>query len=233
MRAAEERRQKLLQLAAGTVFLAIVIVAVLIVATSGSGGGDPSNIEEQVEVNRLLAGIPQHEMLLGDPRAPVELVEFGDLQCSVCKYYSEHVLPPIIESQVKKGEVKIDFRVFTIIDEDSIPAGAAALAAGEQGRGWSYLELFYRNQGEEHSGYVNGEFLEAVARGAGVENIPQWNQERKKLVPQVEETTAEAQSLGFNGTPSFAVKGPKSKEMELLGTPESTAAIEVGIEKAG
>lgn len=227
-----DRRQRLLQLGAGAIFLAIVIVVVLIVATSGSGGGDASNIEEKAEVNRLLAGIPQTEMILGDPKAPVELVEFGDLQCSVCKYYSEHVLPSIIESRVKKGEVKIEFRNFTIIDQDSIPAGAATLAAGKQGRGWTYLELFYRNQGEEHSGYVNDEFLEAVARGAGVKDLARWNRERKQLVPEVEKTTAEAHGFGFSGTPSFAVKGPKSKELELLGTPESTGALEDAIEKA-
>lgn len=227
-----DRRQRLLKLGAGAVFLAIVVVVVLIVATSGGGSGGDVNLEEKAEVNQLLAGIPQNEMVLGDPKAPVELIEFGDLQCSVCKYYSEKILPPIIESRVKKGEVKIEFRNFTIIDEDSVPAGAAALAAGRQGRGWSYLELFYRNQGEEHSGYVNDEFLEAVAKGAAVKGLPQWNRERKKLVPQVEATTAEAQHLGFSGTPSFAVEGPKSKEMELLGTPESTGALEEAIEEA-
>ncbi len=227
-----ERRQRLLQLTAGAVFLAVVAVVVLIVATSGGGGGDASNVKEEAEVNRLLAGIPQSEMVLGDPKAPVELVEFGDLQCSSCKYYSENVLPSIIESRVKKGEVKIDFRNFTIIDEDSIPAGAAALAAGKQGRGWSYLELFYRNQGEEHSGYVTDEFLEAVAKGAGVKDLAKWNRERKQLVPAVEKTTAEAHGFGFSGTPSFAVEGPQSKELELLGTPESTAALEAAIEGA-
>ena len=54
------------------------------------------------------------------------------------------------------------------------PAGAAALAAGEQGAGWNYLELFYRNQGEENSGYATDEFLTAVAKAAGVKNIATW-----------------------------------------------------------
>ncbi len=228
-----DRRQRLLQLGAGAVFLAIVVVAVLIVANSGGGGGgDAENLEEKAEVEKLLSGIPQREMLLGDPKAPVELIEYGDLQCSSCKYYAENVLPSIIEKQVRKGEAKIDFRNFTIIDEDSVPAGAAALAAGKQGRGWSYLELFYRNQGEEHSGYVTDEFLEAVAEGAGVKDLARWNRERKQLVPQVEKTTSEAHNFGFSGTPSFAVEGPKSKELELLGTPGSTGELEAAIEGA-
>jgi protein-disulfide isomerase len=226
-----ERRQRLLQLAAGAVFLAIVGVAVLIVATSSGDGGD-TNLEERAEVNRLLAGIPQQGMVLGDPSAPVELVEFGDLQCPVCRGYAEEILPPIIESQVKNGEVKIDFRNFTIIGEQSVPAGAAALAAGGQGRGWNYVELFYRNQGEENSGYADDAFLKAIAEGAGVENIARWQEERRKLTPEVEKTTAEARQLGFEGTPSFAVKGPNSNGLEPLGTPGSTGALEDAIEKA-
>jgi protein-disulfide isomerase len=226
------RRQRLLQLGAGAVFLAIAVVVVLIVIASGGGSGGDTKIEEAAEVNTLLAGIPQEGTVLGNPKAQVELIEFGDLQCPVCKGYSEEILPPIIESQVKQGKLKIDFRNFTIIGPQSVPAGAAAIAAGEQNRGWSYIELFYRNQGEEDSGYADDEFLEAIAKSAGVKNLADWNQDRQKLTARVEKTTEEAHNLGFNGTPSFAVKGPKTKGMELLGTPESTGALEEAIDEA-
>jgi protein-disulfide isomerase len=225
-------RQRLLQLGAGAVFLAIVAVVILIVVASSGGSGGDTKIEEAAEVNALLAGIPEEGTLLGDPKAAVELIEFGDLQCPVCRGYSEEILPPIIESQVKQGTLKIDFRNFTIIGPQSVPAGAAAIAAGEQKRGWSYIELFYRNQGEEDSGYADDGFLEAIAKSAGVKNLAKWNQDRKKLTGAVEKTTAEAQSLGFEGTPSFAVKGPKAKGMEVLGTPESTGALEEAIKAA-
>jgi len=231
---APDRRQRLLKTAAGAAFLVLAVVLVLIVVnSSGGSGGDATQIEGAAEVDSLLAGIPQDGMVLGDPEAPVELVEFGDLQCPVCAGYAEEVLPPIIENQVKRGEVKIDFRNLTIIGEESVPAGAAALAAGRQGRGWNYLDVFYRNQGEERSGYVTDEFMEAVAKAAGVKDLAKWNEDRKKLTAEVEETTAEAKQLGYEATPSFAVKGPGTKGLELLGTPESTGALEEAIEEAG
>ena len=77
------------------------------------------------------------------------------------------------------GEAKIEFRNFTIISQQSVPAGAAAIAAGEQGRGWNFIELFYRNQGEEGSGYVTDEFLTSIAKGAGVPNLTKWKTDRK------------------------------------------------------
>ncbi|HEY6144826.1 MAG TPA: thioredoxin domain-containing protein [Solirubrobacterales bacterium] len=229
-----ERRSRLLQMAAGAVFLALAVVLVLIVISSSSGGdGGDTKLEGAAAVDKLLAGAPQHEMTLGDPGAPVELIEFGDLQCPVCAAYSEEILPAIIENQVKKGEAKIDFRNFTIIGPESVTAGAAALAAGKQGRGWSFVDLFYRNQGGENSGYVDDAFLEAVAKGAGVKNLAKWNAERANLTSEVEATTQEAENLGFNGTPSFAVKGPKTNGIKLLGTPPSSGDLESAIADAG
>ena len=219
-------------MAAGAAFLVIAVVLVLIVVNSSNGSGGDTTIDEAAEVNRALAGIPQTGMILGDPKAPVELIEFGDLQCPVCAGYAKEILPPIIENQVKNGQIELDFRNLVIIGEESIPAGAAALAAGEQGRGWNYLEIFYRNQGAERSGYVTDEFMEAVAKAAGVKDLDKWNQDRKKLTGAVEETTAEAQQLGYEGTPSFAIKGPGTKGLELLGTPQSTGALEEAIEEA-
>lgn len=232
----KDRRTRLLQMAAGAVFLVIVaVVIVIVVGSSSSGDSGDSKLEEVATVEKLLTGIPQEGLVLGKSSAPVELIEFGDLQCPICKEYSEEILPDVIDNKVKSGEAKIDFRNFTIISEESIPAGAAAIAAGDQGLGWNYIELFYRNQGEERSGYVTDEFMTSIAKGAGVKNIAQWNKVRKEAgtTKEVEATTAEAQKFGFNGTPSFAIKGPGTKGIELLGTLQSPGEFEEAIDAAG
>jgi protein-disulfide isomerase len=231
----DERRRKLLQLASAAGFLAIAGVVVLIVVNANkSSGGDPSNLQGVGELNRALAGIPQSGMLLGDPKAPATLIEFGDLKCPVCASFSEEIIPAVIDSKVREGAARIEFRNFTIIDEQSGPAGAAALAAGEQGRGWNFLEIFYRNQGVETAPYADDEFLTAVARAAGVEDIPRWNRERKsaRLSGEVKATSEEAPQLGFTGTPSFAVEGPNGK-LEPLGTPGSAGELESAVDSAG
>jgi protein-disulfide isomerase len=230
-----DRRTRLLQVAAGAVFLVIVaVVVVIVVSSSGSDGSGDTELEEVATVDKLLTGIPQEGLVLGDPSAPVELIEFGDLQCPICKQYSEEILPEVIDNKVKSGEAKIDFRNFTIISEESIPAGAAAIAAGNQGRGWNYIELFYRNQGTERSGYVTDEFMTSIAKGAGVKDIARWNKERKakSTLKEVEATLAEAQKFGFNGTPSFAIKGPGTNGTELPGTLQTPGEFEDAIEAA-
>jgi protein-disulfide isomerase len=232
---AGDRRTRLLQFGAGAIFLVIIAVVVLIVASSGgSGGGDATNLKEVSTVDSLVGGSPQHELVLGKPQAKVELMEYGDLQCPICKEYSEEILPQVIENKVDGGQAKISFNNFTIIGPQSAPAGAGALAAGAQGRGWNYIELFYRNQGEENSGYATDEFLEAVAKAAGVKDIAKWNKERKgeKFTNEVTETTEQAEEYGFTGTPSFAIKGPSTNGIELLGSMTSPEEFEEAIEKA-
>ncbi len=231
------RRHRLLQLSVGGVFLAIIIVVVVIVVASSGGGekgGESSNLSDVGEVSKLLTGIPQNATVLGKPGAPVKIFEYGDLQCPFCKANAEEITPPIIENAVRNGEASLTFRNFIIIGPDSVPAGEAMLAAGAQKKAWNFLELWYRNQGEENSGYVTEEFIESIGRGAGIPNLTQWNKERKskKYKKTLEQTTKQAEKLGFEGTPSFAIEGPGSKGLELIGTPESTGQIEEAIEKA-
>jgi protein-disulfide isomerase len=234
--AARGRRTRILRFAAGAAFLAIAVVLVLIVVqSSDSANGGDTELEDVAAVNQELAGIPEDEVLvLGDPKAPVTLIEYGDLQCPVCKAYSEDILPTVIENQVQTGKAKLAFRTFSIIGEQSEPAGIAAMAAGVQGRGWRFVDIFYRNQGEENSGYANDEFLTAVAKAAGVKDLAQWNRERKNLQLESEATRSqgEAKLLGFTGTPSFAIFGPGMKETEAIGTPGGAEELEEAIEDA-
>lgn len=230
-----DRRTRLLQMGAAAVFLAIVAVVVLIVVNSGeSEGGDASNLKDVGSVGKLYEGIPQSGLQLGQPDAKVELIEYGDLQCPVCKAFAEEVLPPVIEKRVKAGELKVIFRNFTIIGPQSTSAGAAALAAGEQGKGWQFLELFYRNQGAENAGYADDEFLRAIAKAVGVEDLEKFDRERNsdKLVEEVERTTEQAETLGLTGTPSLAIKGPSTTGLELLSSPSSPEGLEELVEQA-
>ena len=232
----QDRRKRLIRLGGLAGLLAVVIVVVLIVVSlvqSSGSGGDAANLVDVDLVESQLQGLPQQGTVLGQPSAKVKLIEFGDLQCPICKAYSEEVIPQIVAGPVNSGETKIEFRNFTIISQQSVPAGAAAIAAGKQGRAWNYIELFYRNQGEEGSGYVTDEFMTSIAKGAGVPDIAKWNAARKSkpVLAEVARTTHEASDhFEFNGTPSFYVEGPGGSES--LGTPGSAAAIEEAIGKA-
>lgn len=229
-------RETLIKLGSAAVFLVIVVVAVLIVVSqSDESDGDASSIQGAAEVREELAGIPQTGLELGDRNAKVKLFEFGDLQCPACKAYAEGIVPEVIESKVRSGEAVLEFRNFTILGDDSVDAAAATIAAGEQDRGWDFVELFYRNQGIEGSGYVTDDFLTSIARAAGVPDLARWDEDRtsRATLGQISRTNEEAERLGLSGTPSFVVVGPGTDGMESLGTPGSAADLEAAIDNAG
>ena len=228
---ARKRRVQYLALAA---FGAIaVIVALIVISQSGGddndGGGTPSSVAGAARVDAELQGIPQDGQTLGNADAPVTVTEFGDPQCPVCAAFSEQVAPQLIASEVKSGAAKYTYQPFLIIGPDSKPAMKAALAAGEQGRFWNYLQLFYANQGQENSGYVTDDFLTSIAKGAGVKDVGAWNQSRNdgKWDAVLDKGTTDAESFGFNGTPSILVQGPSgSKPLSGFGLDEIEAAIQ-------
>jgi protein-disulfide isomerase len=212
----QQRRRRLVQVGGGAAFAAICIVAVLVVVSQSTAGGSAgSGTEGAGLIGRQLSGIPQGGTVLGDPKARVTVVEYGDLQCPVCKEFSLDVAPSLISDLVRKGAANYEFRQFTIIGADSAKAAKAALAAGEQGRYWNFVEVFYRNQGAENSGYVTDSFLESVAKGAGVPNIGRWNADRQssRWDDTLAKVQADAQAQGINATPSIVVKGPRGTKL--------------------
>jgi protein-disulfide isomerase len=215
---AQKRRTQYLILAG---FAAVAVIVALIVI-SQSGGDDNSsptptsvaNVRGVAQVNSELQGLSQTGQTLGEASAPVTVTEFGDPQCPICKEFSQQIAPDLISSEVKPGKVKYVYEPYLIIGPDSKPAMKAVLAAGEQNRFWNYLQLFYANQGEENSGYVTDSFLTSIAKAAGVQDINAWNQSRNssKWDSVTASGTNQADSLGFNGTPSILVQGPNGQK---------------------
>jgi protein-disulfide isomerase len=230
---ARKRRVQYLTLAA---FAAIAaIVALIVISQSGEGGSSspPANVTGVAQVDRELEGIPQSGQVLGDPAAPVTVIEYGDPQCSSCKFFSENVAPDLVSSEVRPGKVKYEFRPFLIIGPDSKPAMRGALAAGEQDRLWQFLQLFYLNQGAENSGYVTDSFLTGIAKGAGVPDIDKWNQDRAdpKWDATIQQGSSQADSFGFSGTPSILVQGPNGQKAIGGGTIPTLEQVQAAIQQ--
>jgi protein-disulfide isomerase len=230
---ARKRRVQFLSLAA---FGAVAVIVALIVI-SQSGGSDnsspPANVAGAQQVEAQLKGLSQSGTTLGDSSAPVTVAEYGDPQCSSCKAFSETVAPQLVSSEVRPGHVKYEFRPFLIIGPDSKPAMKAALAAGDQGRFWNFLQLFYLNQGGENSGYVTDAFLTSIAKGAGVPDIDKWNTDRNdsKWDAIIQQGSSQANSFGFTGTPSIVVEGPKGQKAIGGGTIPTLPQIQAAIQQ--
>jgi protein-disulfide isomerase len=243
--AARARQRQRLWILGGVLALAAVVVVVIALA---SGGGDNNAATKaakpgealpgQVEANERFAGIPQQGITLGNPRAPVTMVEFADLQCPFCRQYTESVMPTLVAEYVRSGKVKMMFRNVTIIDQDSHLAAEMAAAAGLQNKLWQYIDIFYANQGEEHSGYITDAFLQKIGRAVTGLDVDRAMADRKltRIQTQLEQAQTEMQLNGFQGTPSFLV-GPTGGRLDAIQFNSFTpgpfrAAIDAALQKS-
>ncbi len=219
--AGRARQRQRLWILGGVLALAAVIVVVIALA-AGGGDNKPAlkageSLPGQTEANARFAGIQQNGITLGNPKAPVTLVEFADLQCPYCRQYTTDVMPTLVAEYVRSGKVKMIFRNVSILGTDSTTAARVAAAAGLQNKLWPYVDIFYANQGEENTGYVTDAFLTRIGRAVRGLDVSRAMTDRELPKIQNELTTAqnEMQINGFQGTPSFLV-GPTGGRLEAL-----------------
>lgn len=212
----------------GTLVAAGVVVIAAIVISSSGGTAKPH--AESVSANRAtitavtqeLAGIAQSGQRLGRPSAPVKLTYFGDLECPICQSFTLGALQDLIARDVRSGRLEIIYRSFETATRDPgvfAAQQAAAYAAGRQNRAWEYIDLFYREQGAEGTGYVTESYLNGLARQTPGLKLARWTSDRTlaAVTGQVTRDEQLAQTSGVNGTPTLLIQGPKGHAAPIAG----------------
>jgi protein-disulfide isomerase len=194
---------------------------------------DPIEITGAGAVQRLVGGIEQEGAVLGDADAPVTVEVFNDLQCPGCAGYQLDVITPLIEGPVRAGDVKLVFHHFSFSARRTTLSAYAAVAAGEQGRQWQYLQLFYINQDEARERGVTDELLERIASAVLELDLEQWQGDREsdEVADLVTADADLAAQRKLPAQPAVVVTGP-TQTRELVESP-SLAEIEGAIEAVG
>jgi len=227
------RRERRWRRAAGSVLIAVAFVAVAIAISRGTGAGPPKPGSPQARadasaVARLLRGVPQSGVTLGSPRAPVTVIEFADLECSVCQAFALGAERQLISHQVRSGEVKLEYRsLCTATCAGPLGRGgfagqqAAAYAAGRQNLAWYYVQIFYAEQGSEGTAYVTPYYLDGLARQVPGLRYRKWRSDSalKQLHEAVAVDKRAAARQGFNTTPTIVVTGPRGRAHAIVGEP--------------
>ncbi len=203
--------------------MAVAIVAVLI-AVSSSGTKAETGLQKGAIKNKtvttvqnLLAGIPQSGARLGNPKAPVTMDYYGDLECPICQEFTlQGGFSQLISNEVRQGKVQVVYKAFETATHDPTvfkTQQVAALAAGQQQKFWNFAELFYHEQGTEGSGYVTESYLQGLARQIPGLNLIKWESDRNNssLTTSVGADINQGNSIGVNGTPTLVFIGPKGK----------------------
>jgi protein-disulfide isomerase len=176
---------------------------------------------------------------MGDPNAPVKIVEYSDFQCPYCAQFHQQTEPQIVESYVKTGKVYFVYRSMGnfigdnlekyngISDSESLDAAEAAYCAGDQNKFWEYHDILFANHTGEGAGDFTSRRLLAFAEAIGLD----MNQFRTCFSnttyrQRVLQDETDGSAAGVTGTPAFVlsytVNGQTQTELISGAQPFST-----------
>jgi protein-disulfide isomerase len=214
-RASSNTKWVLLIAGGGCVLLACIAFAVVLAASYlGPGvGGIFSEIYSAPQTFPQSQSItPQPNQKangLGDPNAPVKIIEYGDFQCPFCRHFWQETEPQVIKTYVATGKAYFEYRsVGAFIGPESAAAAEAAYCAGDQGKFWEYHDALFSNWTGENVGDFAPDKLRRYAATVGLD-AAQFDTclSSGKYDDQVNQDVADAKADGIHATPSFLING--------------------------
>lgn len=113
-----------------------------------------------------------HDMVMGDENAPIEIIEYASLTCSHCAAFHADVLPKLKEKYIKTGKVKIVFRHF-LLNYVDMEASIVARCADEK-KYFPMLGLMFKRQETWFQTSKYKEFTDLLGKKAGSDKFNEF-----------------------------------------------------------
>ncbi|MFN2122388.1 MAG: thioredoxin domain-containing protein [Candidatus Promineifilaceae bacterium] len=167
---------------------------------------------------------------MGDPEAPVTIVEFTDYQCPFCVQHALETLPTLIADQVATGEVYYILKDLPLdgLHPNARAAAKAARCAGEQDAYWEMHDALFNSQ-KSWSNLPEATFIDLASSLNLDADAFQACLDDEDITLAIQENVDEAAALGANSTPFFLIDGlpiPGAQPYDLF-------AYAIGEAKAG
>jgi len=165
---------------------AVMIAGALVFATIYKGGGNNGNAAgtgntpavgtqaapASATTTAAILTLGPRDAILGDPNAPVTVIEYGDYQCPFCADYFQKLEPTLKQQYINTGKVKMVFRDLPFLGAESDAAANAAQCAEDQNALWAYHDALYtakladdaKGGGEEDGFFTRALFLSIASQ---------------------------------------------------------------------
>jgi protein-disulfide isomerase len=157
-------------------------------------------------------GIEIIEMVLGNPEANVEVVEYASYTCPHCANFHASVYPVLKSDFIDTGKIKFVYRE-VYFDRFGLWASMVARCGGEQ-RFFGLTKMFYEKQREWTAGgdpVAIAENLRSYGKVAGLsdETLDACLTDAEKAQALVDWFQKNTEEDGIKSTPSFVINGEK------------------------
>lgn len=154
--------------------------------------------------DRRVSASADDDPVLGNPNAPVTIIEFSDFRCGFCRKFFAETLPVIKEKYIDTGKARLVFRDQPVLGQQSQWAAEAGECANEQGKFWQFHDYIYGRS----SGSLERDNLKQIAEELKL-NVKRFNEcfDSNKFGSEVQKDLLDGKNAGVTGTPSFVING--------------------------
>jgi protein-disulfide isomerase len=202
--------------------IAIIIAGALIAGglfMGLSGGAAPANGQPAAKKVNVKDVQTDGAPFIGRADAPLTMAFWSDFQCPFCKAVEvggvegiplEPAIPTIIKDYVDTGKLRIVFKNFAFLGDDSITAAEYDQAVWETypNRYFEWRTAMYEAQDEEHGGFGNAASIDALNKKLGLDAAKLKAlvaQKKDVYAARMQAETQEGQKMGVQGTPGFII----------------------------
>jgi protein-disulfide isomerase len=112
----------------GVVAVAVIAAAMFFGTRPSSTGLAPEAVAQTTDKSALLS-VQAGDHVLGDPKAPITMIEYASFTCPHCAHFAVTILPEIKKKWIDTGKVKLVYRDFPL-DQTAVKAAQLAECAG-------------------------------------------------------------------------------------------------------
>ena len=106
-----------------------------------------------------------HDMILGDPDAPIEIIEYASMTCAYCAGFHADTLPDLEKHYIDTGRARLVFREYPL---DRLALAVSALArCGGNDRFFGFIDVLFRTQAQWIEAEDPIEELRSIVRSGG------------------------------------------------------------------
>lgn len=163
--------------------------------------------------------VPSYSVNRGNDSASVEVVEFGDYQCPVCKAFFDQSEPQLLQDYVSSGKARFYFVDFSFLGPDSFTLAQGSWCANDQGKYYQFYDYVYSNQGTENTGWATPDKVKTFASQITGLNASQFGAclDSSKYQTRIQNSVSLAQTYAVTATPTFFIGKPGVGFTELIG----------------
>jgi len=214
----DHREPKKDYLLPGSILVAGVLISGSIIymvgaQNAGRGGAAPVPGGDTSPAARADITASDRDVILGDPKAPVTIIEYGDYQCPFCARFYKTTEQTIKQEYVRSGKARLVFRNFQFLGPESKLAAEAAECAKDQRQFWAFHDALYEAEsvdGQEHNGNLNRDLFIKIAKQNKLDEVAFTGCfDSHKYEKQIQADLEAAQEVGVNSTPTTFVNGEK------------------------